>query len=44
VEQQRAAVEWKAFIKAREQDVVGVSVLQFEDSKIKESRVYRQTT
>jgi hypothetical protein len=42
IEQQSATVEWKAVFEAREQDIVGVSVLQFEEEKIAETRVYRQ--
>lgn len=43
-QQQRASVEWNAVMESREQEIVGVSVLQFQEAKISETAVYRQTT
>ena len=42
--QQRASVEWRAALESRDQQIVGVSMLQFEEGKIAETAVYRQTT
>lgn len=42
-EKQRATVEWKAALEEQDRELLGVSVLQFEEGMIAETRVYRQS-